>query len=177
MRKTTAFGRKLKRAGGAHFNSAAWANVIQMSRPYEAAVPVVIPGLIADARVLADCSLENVKKAYASMLQGSGTNDDFDLLSWSFGTACFRAGQIGGESLDQNALLPPLIEGNVALGRVLKRHERFGKWQLLSVDILAIDYAVEVYGTILLASSPLEMGEADEMHSRWLKGRTLQTAN
>ncbi|MDB5887058.1 MAG: hypothetical protein JWR74_3229 [Polaromonas sp.] len=64
----------------------------------------------------------------------------------------------------------------MALARVLKRWRRFGKWQLLAVDTLAIDHAVEVYGTILLASSPAQMLAVDKLHSRWMRGREMAPA-
>lgn len=175
MKKTTAHGRKLKRTGGA-FNGAAWANAISMCRPYDTAAPVVIPGLVEDTQDTGDTSLAGVQKAFSSLLTGAGTTDDFDLLAWAFGTACARAGQIGPVAVDQNELLPPLVAGNVALGRVLKRWRRFGKWQLLSADTLAIDHAVEVYGTILLASSPAQMLAVDKLHSRWMRGREMAPA-
>ena len=175
MKKSTAHGRKLARQP-AGFNGAAWANTISMCRPYSEAAPVVIPGLIEDTHDTGATSLEKVKAAYAHMLTGAGTTDDFDLLAWAFGTGCARAGEIGPAVIDQNELLPPLVAGNLALARVLKRWERFGKWQLLSADTLAIDYAVEVYGTILIESSPAQMLAVDRLHSQWLKGRVLQSA-
>jgi hypothetical protein len=175
MKKTTAYARKRQRTGS-HFNGAAWANVVQMCRPYAEDVPLVIPGLIEGTQGTGDTSLEKVQQAYAHLLTGAGTTDDFDLLAWAFGTGCARAGQIGPVAVDQNELLPPLVAGNVALARVLQRWRRFGKWQLLSADTLAIDYAVEVYGVILLASSPAQMQAVDELHGRWLQGRELAPA-
>lgn len=172
MKKTTAHGRKLARTGGA-FNGAACANAITMCRPYGDDVPLVIPGLIEGTQNTGDTSLGSVQRAYAHLLTGQGTTDDFDLLAWAFGTGCARAGQIGPVAVDQNELLPPLVAGNVALARVLQRWRRFGKWQLLSADTLAIDHAVEVYGTILMASSPAQMQAVDKLHSRWLQGREL----
>lgn len=176
MKKTTAHGRKLKRQP-AGFNGAAWANTISMCRPYSEPAPIVIPGLIEQTQDTGVTSLENVQAAYAQLLTGKGSTDDFDLLAWAFGTGCARAGQIGPEVVNQNALLPPLVAGNQALARVLKRWDRFGKWQLLSADTLAIDYAVEVYGTILMDSSPAQMQAVDELHSRWLKGLEIAPKN
>lgn len=174
-RKSSPYARKRRLSGGA-FNGAAWANVITMCRPYAEQAPVVIPGLIEGTQDTGSTSLASVKRAYANLLTGKGTTDDFDLLAWAFGTGCARAGQIGPVAVDQNELLPPLVAGNQALARVLLRWQRFGKWQLLSVDTLAIDHAVEVYGAILLASSPAQMQEVDRMHGRWLQGREMARA-
>ena len=53
-----------------------------------------------------------------------------------------------------------VIAGNMAIRRVIARRKKWGKWQLLDVDVWALDYAIEIYETILMASSPAQMTEA-----------------
>lgn len=175
MRKTTTYARKQRQSGGT-FNGAAYLNTIQAARPYtETAAPAL--GLFA-THYAALKALVIVKTALVALTTGAtpaGNEEHFDLMAHAVGVSIMRAGVIGGHDPQTNALLPPLIEGNVALRQVLNRRRRWGKWELLEREADTISYAVEVYETILMASSPAQMAEAVDMRMRALKGQTMET--
>lgn len=174
MRKTTAYARRLRREPT--FNGAEYLNAIQRARPYtEPAAPAL--GLFAteDAAVKA---LVIVKTALVAMTTGAtppGNEEHFDLLAHALGVSCIRAGQIGGPEVDSNPMLPPLVDGNNALRQVLNRRRTWGKWQVLPAEADTLRYAVDLYETILLASSPQQMATAVDLRMVALKGQTMET--
>lgn len=175
MRKTSSYARKLRRLGGT-FNGAEYLNVIERSRGYtDPAVPELGVHCTEDAAVKA---LVRVKTALVTLTSGAtppGNEEHYDLLAHALGVSCMRAGQIGGPEVDSNAMLPPLVAGNDALRQVLARRRRWGKWQVLPAEAEVLGYAVEIYETILLASSPQQMVDAVDMRLRALRGQTLET--
>lgn len=175
MRKTTTYARKQRRADGT-YNGAAFLNSIQLTRPYtESAMPEI--GLQGTEDVALH-ALELVKTAMATLTSGStppGNEENFDLLAHAFGVSCIRAGQIAGSEPEQNALLPPLIAGNVTLRQVLARRRKWKKWEVLPAEAEVLTYAVEIYETILMASSPQQMAHAVDLRLVALKGQTMET--
>ena len=174
MRKTTAYARRLR--SNPSFNGAAWLNTIQAVRPYtEPAAPFL--GLFAtkDAAVKA---LVVVKTALVALTTGATqprNEEHFDLMAHALGVSCIRAGQIGGPEVDSNPMLPPLVDGNNALRQVLNRRRTWGKWQVLPAEAETLRYAVDLYETILLASSPQQMATAVDLRMQALKGQTMET--
>lgn len=174
MRKTTAYARRTARQPT--FNGAAFLNTIQAARPYtEPAAPALGLFTTEDAAVKA---LVIVKTALVALTTGAtprGNEEHFDLLAHALGVSCIRAGQIGGSEPEGNPMLPPLIEGNAALRQVLNRRRTWGKWQVLPTEAATLTYAVELYETILLASSPQQMADAVALRLVALKGQTMET--
>lgn len=174
MRKTTAYARRLARQPT--FNGAAYLNTIQAARPYtEPAAPAL--GLLATEEAAVK-ALVIVKTALVALTTGAtppGNEDHFDLMSHALGVSCIRAAQIGGPEPESNAMLPPLIDGNNALRQVLNRRRTWGKWQVLPTEGNTLTYAVEIYETILLASSPQQMATAVDLRMVVLKGQTMET--
>lgn len=175
MRKTTAYARKMRRQGGL-YNGAEYLNTIQRSRSYdEPADPEL--GLFATKDVATKASVL-VMAALEKMATGAtppGNEEHFDLLAHALGVSCIRASQIAGPDVDSNPMLPPLVEGNNTLRGVLARRRKWGKWQVLPVEVGVLRYAVEVYETILQASSPAQMAEAVDLRMKALRGQTLET--
>ena len=179
MRKTTAYARKARRTGGA-WNGAAWANAITMCRPYGDDVPIVIPGLIEGTQITADKAKLKAVAAFDELKAGRlppGNESAFDEMSIALALGCIRAGQIAGDTLEGNPMLPVLVAGNIALRRVLDRRRKWGKWQLDPAGALDLAAAIEQYEIILQASSPEEMVKAEDIQRQWLKGRELETVN
>lgn len=174
MRKTTTYARKQRQSGGT-FNGAAYLNTIQAARPYtETAAPAL--GLFA-THYAALKALVIVKTALVALTTGAtpaGNEEHFDLLSHALGVSCIRAAQIEGSEPECNPILPPLIEGNNALRQVLYRRRKWRKWEVLPAEAAALAYAVEVYETILMASSPLQMATAVDLRLLALKGQTME---
>lgn len=95
---------------------------------------------------------------------------DFDHLSHALGVSCVRAVQIAGESKEANTMLPPLQAGNQVLRGVLARRRKWGKWEFLAQEVAALDWAIEIYETIVLASSPAQMTNAMDLRDRAFRG-------
>jgi 1,2-phenylacetyl-CoA epoxidase PaaB subunit len=174
-RKTTKFSRKRLATGGL-YNGAEWLNTISRCRPY---TTETLPGAVVDGSTqeVADKAIEKAREAFARLKAGATPHqdqDDFDRLVHALSVSCVRAGEIAGPAPESNELLPPLIAGNKALRAVLTRRQRFGKWQMLVAEIEAVDWAVEIYETILQASSPAQMTVAMEKHMKWIDGQKLE---
>lgn len=174
-RKITRFSRK-RRASGGLFNGAEWLNTISRCRPY---TTEELPGSLVNGTTqeAADRAIEKTRAAFSRLKAGTTPRqdqEDFDRLVHALSVSCVRAGEIAGPAPQDNELLPPLIGGNKALRAVLTRRQRFGKWQMLAAETEAVDWAVEIYETILQASSPAQMTAAMEKHLKWLDGQKLE---
>ena len=172
MKKTTKFANKRRMTRG-EYNGAEWVNVISRCRPYSTEK---IPGATINetTHIVADNAMLTVRLAFASLRAGTTPRqdqDDFDRLAHAFGVACIRAGEIGGAAAENNPLLPLLIEGNKALKKILARRQKFGKWEVLAVEASEVAGAVEIYETILQASSPVQMTRAAKKHAQWALGQ------
>lgn len=174
MRKTTAYARK--RAMAPTYNGAEYLNTIMRSRGYtEQPMPELGLHGTEDAALKA---LVIVKTALVALTTGATqprNEEHFDLMAHALGVSCIRAGQIGGPEVDSNPMLPPLVDGNNALRQVLNRRRTWGKWQVLPAEAETLRYAVDLYETILLASSPQQMATAVDLRMQALKGQTMET--
>jgi hypothetical protein len=174
MRKTTAYARKMRRTGGT-YNGAEFLNTIQRSRGYtEPAEPALGLHDIQDAATKALVLVKFAMEALTTGATPPENEEHFDRMAHALGVSCIRAGQIAGEDVDKNPMLPPLVDGNNALRQVLNRRRKWGKWQVLPAEADTLKYAVEIYETILLASTPAQMVEAVDLRMRALKGQTLE---
>ena len=172
MKKTTAYARKLKREGDG-FYGAEWINTIARCQPYS---DELIPGAIGTTQACADKSLELVADAYRAIKSGNthpNDTDDFNLLAHALGVSEIRAEEIGGDAME--AMMPLLAAGNAALEKVKTRRERFGKWEVLDKEAHEIFGALELYETILRASSPAQMSDATGKRAAWLRHKDADT--
>jgi hypothetical protein len=174
MRKTTTYARKQRRLGPT-YNCAEYLNAIERSRAYaEPGLPAV--GVLG-TEPTAVKALVIVKTALEALTTGAtppANEEHFDLMAHAVGVSIMRAGQIGGDDPQSNELLPPLIEGNTVLRQVLARRRKWRKWEVLPAEAQTLAYAVEVYETILMASSPAQMAQAVDMRMRALQGRVQE---
>lgn len=175
MRKTTAYTRK-RRLTGVAYNAVEYLNAIERSRPYtDGPLPIIgLPGT-EDIAVRALVIVKTAFVALTTCATQPRNEEHFDLLAHALGVSCIRAGQIGGPEVDSNPMLPPLVDGNNALRQVLNRRRTWGKWQVLPAEAETLRYAVDIYETILLASSPQQMATAVDLRMRALKGQTMET--
>jgi hypothetical protein len=156
-------------------NKPSWLDVIQRCAPYS---DEQIPGsYLQSTQEAADRSIKLVHDAFDSLKAGSppDTERDFDLISHALGVSIIRAGQIAGEVIEDNIMLPPLIDANKAMRAVLARRRKWGKWELLAAEIETLDYALEIYKVIVRASSPAQMNEAMGLRIVALKGRFIES--
>jgi len=174
-RKTTKFSRKRQQTGGAFIRNSFIAPILKC-RPYTTE-PII--GLeMGETQSAADSSIKLVRGAFESLKAGTTPPDserDFDLVSHGLGVACIRAGQILGPDPEDNLMLPPLIAGNNALRAALSRRRKWGKWELIAAEVEILDWALEIYETIIRASSPKQMDVAVELRKVALKGQFFET--
>lgn len=168
-RKTSPYARK-RRHIAPGFNGAAWMDSVARCRPY---TDDPIPGswLESGTQDDADKSIAIVRQAFGSLKAGvtlPDDEDDFSRLAHALGLASIRAGQIAGEDPATNEMLSPIKAGNEALRRIRARRITWGKWELLAADVADLDWAIEVYETVVLASSPAQMSEAVTIRTQWI---------
>lgn len=174
-RKVSTYARKQRRLGGT-YNGAEFLNTIMRSRGYtEEPMPNI--GLRGTEYAAAQ-ALNMVKTAFLALTSGAtpaANEENFDLMGHALGVSCIRASQIAGPNPESNPMLPPLIAGNAALRQVFNRRRKWGKWEVLKAEAESLDYAVEIYETILMASSPAQMATACDLRLLALKGQTLES--
>lgn len=179
MKKSTAYGRKLKRTGG-FFNGAAWAQTIQLCRKYGNDIPMEIPELISGTQSVAVSNMLIARGAYDELKAGRVESDNkaaFNEISFALSVACIRAAEIGGRVVAANKMLVILVDGNIALRRCLNRHKQWNKWQLDKKGVIELNDAIGVYETILNESSPAQMLEAEKIHREWVESLGLESVN
>lgn len=170
MRKTTTFTRKRARTeayqiaqkspeAAALLNAYRITNVLRFSRPFDEESGTLVNAVGA---------ANDVKAALTRMIDGTSDNvRDFDQLAAALGIAEVRAFDIGGEALD--AMDAPILAGNAALKKVQARYAKWGKFQIEPSEAQSIVDAVEIYETILFASSPRQMANAVDARMRIIK--------
>lgn len=159
-RKTSAYAMKLKRIGN-YYNGAQYLNVIQRSRPYDA--EPIIGSWIEGTHSAAQKAMILVRDAYVSIKNGAADPADsreFDLLAHALGVTYLRACDIAGQDEFDNPMLPIWRAGNEAMRRVSDRYNKIGRWGFDGPALDEVDAAIELYETILQASSPAQMEEA-----------------
>ena len=174
-RKMTKFSRKRMHTDGTYIRNSFIAPILH-SRPYTD--EPIIGMQVGATQSAADKSIKTVRDAFDALKAGATPPDNernFDLVSYALDIACIRAGQILGPEPADNIMLPPLIAANVAMRAVLARRKKWRKWEMLAAEIEAVDYALEIYHTIVMASSPAQMSEAVDLRMKALRGQTLET--
>ena len=174
-RKMTKFSRKRMHTDGTYIRNSFIAPILH-SRPYTD--EPIIGMQVGATQSAADKSIKIVRDAFAALKAGTTPPENernFDLVSYALGIACIRAGQILGPEPADNIMLPPLIAGNMAMRAVFARRKKWRKWEMLAAEIEAVDYALEIYQTIVMASSPAQMSEAVDLRMKALRGQTLET--
>lgn len=157
MRKTTTYARKQRRLGGT-YNGAEAFNAIQRCRSYSD--EPVFGMQVEGTQSAATGAMLKVRQAYGAMLDGSGTEDDYDKLAHALGVSMLRAIEISGEDDFQNPMLPILKTATDGMRRANARYARLGRWGFDGPAIDEVLAGVELYETILQASSPAQMTAA-----------------
>jgi hypothetical protein len=162
MRKMSAYARKQRRPGAGDFNTVAWTNTIQRCRPFDEAP--VVEGLNGETtQAYAERALVKVKKAYIAIRDFAADNNDtidYDTLAHAVGVTFIRAVEIAGEDDYENPMMPILKAANGALRRCADRYRNLGRWGFDGPAIYEVEAAIDLYETVLLSSSPLQMDNA-----------------
>jgi hypothetical protein len=161
MRKMSARTRKMRRMGEAAqgYEGAAWINTIQACRNFSDEAPEW-SGLAANIGIAND-ALEIVRAAAGDMLHHRVKPEDretFNLLSHAVDVAHIRFMQI--QPNEDNPAHAPLLEAKAALHSVAERRRRTGRWGLAGPEREVLAAAIDLYETVLLASSPEQMHKA-----------------
>lgn len=167
VKKTTKFARKRAHTGGA-YNGVEWMNTINRVRPYD---DEPLPGFF-DTKDAASKSEVLVRVALQSLLDCTPPKDTehaYDLLAHALGVTVIRALQI--QPLD-NPMMPVLKAGTDAVKRAIERFEKTGAWGLDGPGRGDLVDAVDLYATVLHASSPAQMIKATDERMKILRGQT-----
>ena len=164
MRKSSTYANK--RRTGIVFHPAAAMETLERCRPFTVEPLVCVSGtpMIDAVRIAIDA----VWAAYNRLRLGqspANDDDDFKIMAHAIGVACIRAWQIAGDTSD---MLPPLYAAEAANKRIRTRYLKWHKWDLLPLDATALFYGLEVYETIVLASSPAQMKDVCRIRNAWL---------
>lgn len=94
------------------------------------------------------------RAAFERLTDGTASDNDFDRVAMALNVAKVRA-------LEIDAGLADLIEASQdAMTALRKRHDTWGKWDMLAVERAAIAEALEAAEAVADASSPLQMQRA-----------------
>ena len=173
MRKMSMYARK-KRAGiDATYNGAAWAEAIQRSRPYSDEVVVQLPGAEA-TQGTADRAQILVREAYNHIKAGVADPLDSlerDRLAHAIGVSKLRAIEIAGEDPFTNHMLPIIHAAEQAVLRMDARYFKLKRWGFDGPALEAMAAMVDLYETIIQASSPAQMAAAADARMAILKAQ------
>lgn len=171
MRKTSKFANKQRR-GEPTYNAAAWLQALQLSRAYS---DEPIPGWHAATQSAATKAMLLTRQAFEAIKQGAAAQDghDFDILCHALGVAWLRAVEIAGEDAFTNTMLPIIQAANAAMERARSRFHKLGRWGFDGPALDEVDAGVELYETILQASSPLQMTAASTQRQAILERMAL----
>lgn len=169
MRKTSAYGKRIKRTGG-YYNAAEWLNTLTKCRPYsEELIPGAInkrPSFEAIRATIVDTRL-----AFEHIKVGNGTTNDFEVLIAATGEAKVRFAQIAGNS---NPAVDVLDIADEALMRTRNRFDKTGKWGFDGPALLEIAEGLDLYEDIATSSSPAQMNSAMlERHRLLIEQRNI----
>ena len=157
MRKTSTYARKQRLLSGT-YNGAEAFNTIQRCRAYT--TEPIIGMQVEGTQTAATRAMIQVRQAYDAMLTGNATEQDFDKLAHALGVSMLRAIEIAGEDDFENPMLPILKTASDAARRAQDRYKRVHRWGFDGPAIDEVLAGVELYETILQASSPTQMTAA-----------------
>lgn len=168
MKKTSAYARKRRLKPGQYIAPGhTWISAIERCRPFDA--DPVVPGF-EGTDVNARAAALMVRESLDNMLSHQTPPcdaQDYNNLRHAVDVAHIRALQI--QKGEDNPMHAPLMAAKAAMKRVKERREASGRWGLSGQDRAALIEAVDLYQTILEASSPAQMDAAARMRADWLR--------
>jgi hypothetical protein len=170
MRKTSTYARK-QRIGSGTYNAAAAFNAIQRCRTY---TDESIPGIaITGSKMTADIAQVIVRESFSAIKNGTAKQDgeDFDVIAEALGVTWLRAIEIAGEDEFVNTMLPIIKTANSAMERCRARFTTLGRWGFDRLAMDEVDAGIELYETILQASSPAQMTAVSEQRNAILEAQ------
>lgn len=167
MKKTSTYARKRRHLGPiVTFNGAAWMNTIALHRPYDE--PTDAAGIEGTADTADRCEML-VRMAAQGLIEGNrppSPEHDFDMLAHALGVTAIRLKQI--DPSNDNPALPALTAGTAAVERAIERYKKSQAWGVDGLGRADLPDAIEIYASVLRASSPAQMSAATEIRLRVL---------
>lgn len=171
MRKTSTYARK-RLHHTPKFNGVEWLNTIGRCRPYTAEP---VPGSwLPGTSTIADHVLAMARLSFERIKVGTTRPDnteDHDMLAHILGVGMLRAIQIAGDDRTTNPMLPILDAATDAMRRLRERYESQHRWGWDGPALAEMADALDVYQTIIEASSPQQMADATDLRIEILKRR------
>ncbi len=169
-RKISAYARKMRRhtasQGAQTYNGSQWLNTLQNCSQYSDDAPA--GSWLGGTMSAAHNARDQVRGVLDRLMSGQVQPDDtdaFDLLAHAVGVSVVRTYQTGG---DRSDALEVLGLAKIALQSVKDRWQRIHRWGTTRIEQEALSDAVDLYETILLASSPQQMASAASERMRIL---------
>lgn len=144
------------------YDGAAWANAIQNCRPYSDEIVVPLP-MARATQGTADQAQIFVRESFYSIRDGKADGSDSlerDRLAHAIGVTKLRAIEIAGDKPESNPMLAVIHAAELAVIRMDERWHRLGRWGFDGPALEAMKEMVELYETVLQASSPAQMSAA-----------------
>lgn len=167
-RKTSTYSRKRSTTGHTYKRNA-WLAAVQRCQSFDTP-PVAGEEPSANTAdhimVKAHTHLDMLMRGQLS----TGDTETHDYLAHCIGIAQIRTLDIGGPLA--NDVMQDLNDAAMALRRTRDRWERMGKWGLDGPGLQALPVALDHYETILRASSPQQMENAQTIRLEQLKAKT-----
>ena len=171
MRKTSTYANKQRQRNDGTFNGAEWLNTIQRCRPYTE--EPIIGSWVDGTQSAATKAQLLVRESFQSIKAGTADNDgrDFDIICHALGVTWLRAIEIAGEDEFDNAMLPIIKTANTAMERCRSRFTTLGRWGFDGPALDEVDAGIELYETILQASSPAQMTAVSDQRNAILEAQ------
>jgi hypothetical protein len=118
--------------------------------------------------------MSKMHSAYQRISKGqtpAQDKEDFDLLAHALGVSLIRAEEIAGKDFEKNPMLEPIAVASMALDRCADRYKRTGRWGFDGPALAEVLAGIDIYDTIITASSPLQMALAVDERERRLAGK------
>lgn len=167
MRKTSVYARKRRHLGPVvTFNAAAWMNTIALHRPYDE--PTDAAGIEGTADTADHCEML-VRMAAQGLIDGNrppSPEHDFNMLAHALGVTAIRLNQI--DPSNDNPALPGLVAGTAAVARAIERYNKSQAWGVDGLGRADLPDAIEIYASVLRASSPAQMEAATKIRMQAL---------
>lgn len=164
MRKTSKYARK--KALKAPAPKDLWALKIQGHKPYsEESLFGTLPSIVT-----ARAAIQSIWDAYSRVdnrVSPADTQTDFELLAHAVIVAQIRTYDIGGPNAQE--VLTTLNTAVGALDRVKSTWNAEKEWRMSGQDAVLLRDALDIYEQIVLASTPMEMEEAQTTRLDWFK--------
>ena len=151
-----------------HFNGSEWLNAISRCRQYGDSE--IFPGVETGTAENAQRAMLYTRTAFESLRSGSTApenTNDYDAMAHCVGISLIRAIEIAGG--EDNPMLDILRPARDSVERMRQRWQRMNVWGFDGPGLQQMVDAIDIYETILEASTPAQMEIAMDKRRAILK--------